>query len=75
MSDDSPLDQPVTPISLEQLCRALAIHAIITAHADELHSFRAPEIGEETAEIIREFALGEKLARPTRVPIIWRLCL
>jgi hypothetical protein len=63
MSD--PLDNDVLPgVSLEQLCRALAAHVLMTAHADVLHSAMPPEVAEQTAQFIYRFALGEPLERP-----------
>jgi hypothetical protein len=51
--------------NLEQWCRALAAHAMLTAHNDHLHSVMAPEMIEDVAQFILRFALGESLARPT----------
>jgi hypothetical protein len=50
--------------NLEQWCRALAAHAMLTAHNDHLHSVMAPEMIEGVAQFILRFALGEPLARP-----------
>jgi hypothetical protein len=52
-------------MTLEQFCRALAAHCMLTAHADRLHEVMAPEIAEQTAQFILRFALGERLDRPT----------
>jgi hypothetical protein len=52
--------------TLEQLCRALAAHCLLSAHPDRLHEFLAPEIAEQTAQFIHRFALGEPLERPKR---------
>jgi hypothetical protein len=52
------------PPTLEQWCRALAAHAMITAHNDHLHSFMAPEMIEGVAQFILRFALGEPVERP-----------
>jgi hypothetical protein len=53
------------PFTLEQLCRALAVHCLLSAHPDLLHEFLAPETAERTAQFILRFALGEALERPT----------
>jgi hypothetical protein len=50
--------------TLEQLCRALAAHCLLTAHPGRLHEFLAPETAEQTAQYILRFALGEPLQRP-----------
>jgi hypothetical protein len=50
--------------TLEQLCRALAAHALLVARAYDLNGFFAPEIGEQTAEFIFRFAKGETVVRP-----------
>jgi hypothetical protein len=50
--------------TLEQLCRALAAHCLLTAHPGLLHEFLAPETAERTAQFILRFALGEPLERP-----------
>lgn len=55
-------DQPFT---LEQLCRALAAHCLLTAHPRLLHEFFAPETAEKTAQFILRFAQGEPLERPS----------
>jgi hypothetical protein len=61
----SDLDKQIgTQITLEQLCRALAAHALMSAHPHLLHEFMAPETIEQTAQYIHRFALGEPLARP-----------
>jgi hypothetical protein len=52
------------PPNLEQWCRALAAHAMLTAHNDHLYSVMAPEMIEGVAQFILQFALGEPLARP-----------
>jgi hypothetical protein len=57
------MDAP--PITLEQLCRALAAHVLMVAHPHMLHEALAPETAERTAEFIHRFALGEPLERPT----------
>ena len=51
-------------MTLEQLSRALAAHALIVGHPDRLHDFFAPENGEAVATLILRFALGEPLSRP-----------
>jgi hypothetical protein len=56
---------PDQPFTLEQLCRALAAHCLLTAHQNSLHEFLAPEIAERTAAFILGFALGEPIKRPT----------
>jgi hypothetical protein len=58
---DGPDDASFT---LEQLCRALAAHCLLTAHPGLLHEFLAPETAERTAQFILRFALGEPLRRP-----------
>jgi hypothetical protein len=50
--------------TLEQLCRALAAHCLLSSHPGLLHQFLAPEIAERTAQFILRFALGEPLERP-----------
>ena len=50
--------------TLEQLCRALAAHCLLTAHPNLLHDFLAPETAERTAQFIQRFAQGEPLERP-----------
>ena len=50
--------------TLEQLCRALAAHALLVSHHHALHDFLAPEIGEQSAKFIHDFALGEPIERP-----------
>ena len=50
---------------LEELCRALAIHAMIVGHPAELRKFMAPETSETVADIILRFARGERIGRPT----------
>ena len=50
--------------TLEQLCRALAVHALLTSHPTALYEFFAPETGEQTAQFIHQFALGEPVDRP-----------
>jgi hypothetical protein len=62
---DSPVPPPIT---LEQFCRALAAHLLLSSHGGSLHDFRAPEIAEDTAQYIHRFALGEELARPKPRP-------
>lgn len=52
------------PFTLEQLCRALAAHCLLSAHPDRLHEFFAPETAEQTAQFIYRFAIGEGLSRP-----------
>jgi hypothetical protein len=52
------------PFTLEQLCRALAAHCLLTSHPGLLHQFLAPETAEQTAQFILRFALGEPLERP-----------
>lgn len=59
--DDNTALQPFT---LQQLCRALAAHALLSTHPDLLQTFLAPETAEITAEIIYRFAMGEQMARP-----------
>jgi hypothetical protein len=56
---------PTEPFTLEQLCRALAAHCLLTAHPSLLHEFLAPETAEKTAQFILRFALGEPLERPS----------
>lgn len=51
-------------ITLEQLSRALAAHALLTAHPHLMHEFMAPETAEKTANFIHAFALGERVNRP-----------
>jgi hypothetical protein len=55
----------IDQISLEQWCRALAAHAMLTAHNDQLHSVMAPELIEGVASFILRFAKGEPVERPT----------
>ncbi len=50
--------------TLEQLSRALAVHALLVAHPERLHEFLAPELAEQTASFIYRFALGEAVQRP-----------
>jgi hypothetical protein len=52
------------PFTLEQLCRALAAHCLLTNHMDWLNGFFAPETAEATAEVILQFARGESMSRP-----------
>lgn len=52
------------PITLEQFCRALAAHLLMSSHPGLLHSVMAPETAERTADFIHQFALGEKVCRP-----------
>lgn len=69
---DSVLERPLgqqsgdQPFTLEQLCRALAAHCLLSAHPNMLHEFLAPETAENTAQFILRFALGEPLNRPKR---------
>jgi hypothetical protein len=53
------------PFTLEQLCRALAAHCLLSSHPGLLHEFLAPETAESTAQFILRFALGEDLERPS----------
>ena len=64
---NAPENAPILAESftLEQLCRALAAHCLLSAHADRLHEFTAPEVAEQTAQFIYRFARGEPLERPT----------
>jgi len=62
MSQDGVSDH--STFTLEQLCRALAAHALLSGHPELLQTFMAPETAETTAEIIHRFALGEPMARP-----------
>jgi len=55
-------------ITLEQLCRALAAHVLMSAHPHLLHGVLAPETVERKADYIHRFALGEGLARPVPSP-------
>ena len=57
-------DPAAAPITLEQWCRALAAHAVVTAHPDKLHEFTAPETIEWAARFIHRMALGEAFERP-----------
>jgi hypothetical protein len=50
--------------TLEQLCRALAAHCLLSSHPDALKVFLAPETAESTAQFIQRFALGEAVNRP-----------
>jgi hypothetical protein len=50
--------------TLEQFCRALAAHCLISSHPGKLHEFFAPETAEQTADFILRFACGEPLERP-----------
>jgi hypothetical protein len=52
------------PFTLEQLCRALAAHCLLSAHPDALKGFLAPETAENTAQFILRFALGDNVERP-----------
>jgi hypothetical protein len=52
-------------ITLEQWCRALAAHAMLTAHNNHLHGAMAPELIEGVASFILRFAKGEPIERPT----------
>ncbi len=61
--DNSEKNQNGIP-TLEQFCRALAAHAIVTSHNNHLHSFMAPEMCEGVAKFIFTFALGEPADRP-----------
>jgi hypothetical protein len=56
--------EPRPPITLEEFSRALAVHAMIVACPNELHSFFAPEQGEKLAQFIYRFAKGEPIGRP-----------
>jgi phosphoenolpyruvate carboxylase len=58
------LEAQAPPITLEQFCRALTAHAMLTAHPNELQKFTAPEITEQVAQIIIEFAQGQRIGRP-----------
>jgi hypothetical protein len=60
-----PVDPAPAAFTLEQLCRALAAHCLLTAHPERLHEFTAPEVAEQTAQFIFRFAQGEPLERPT----------
>ena len=61
----APTDNGASPaFTLDQLCRALAAHVLLSAHPDLLHSVMAPETAEQTAQFIYRFALGEPLERP-----------
>jgi hypothetical protein len=51
-------------ITLEQLSRALAAHAMMVAYPHELHSALAPERLDNAAAFIFRFAGGERLGRP-----------
>jgi hypothetical protein len=57
-------DEQLPSFTLEQLCRALAAHCLLTAHPGLLYEFLAPETAEQTAQFILQFALGEPLQRP-----------
>jgi hypothetical protein len=57
-------DRAKVPFTLEQLCRALAAHVLLSTHPDHLHTFLAPEIAERTADFIHRFAMGELVSRP-----------
>jgi hypothetical protein len=57
-------DDSQKPFTLEQLCRALAAHCLLSSHPGMLHEFLAPETAESTAQFILRFALGEPLERP-----------
>jgi hypothetical protein len=52
------------PFTLEQLCRALAAHCLLSAYPDALKGFLAPEMAENTAQFILRFAKGEPVERP-----------
>lgn len=51
-------------MTLEQFCRALAAHLLMSAHPNLLQSALAPETAERTAEFIHRFARGETVTRP-----------
>ena len=58
------MPQPLNPVTLEQFCRALAAHLLMSSHPNLLHSALAPETAEKTAQFIYRFALGEEVTRP-----------
>jgi hypothetical protein len=51
-------------ISLEELCRALAAHAVLIAKSDAMQGFFAPEYAQSVADFIYGFAKGEEVSRP-----------
>jgi len=55
-------------VTLEQLSRALAAHALLVAQPDAVRGFLAPEIGEAYASFVHRFALGEAISRPNPKP-------
>lgn len=57
-------DTTKSEITLEQLCRALAAHCLLSSHNNSLHEFLAPETAEGAAQFILGFALGEPVKRP-----------
>lgn len=51
-------------MTLDELARALAAHALLVAHPEKLHDFFAPEMVEDVAAFIVGVARGERVARP-----------
>ena len=47
------MDKPLGDITLEQLCRALAAHVLMSAHPHLLHDFMAPETAQLRGECLR----------------------
>ncbi|WP_417497041.1 hypothetical protein [Maricaulis sp.] len=46
-------------LTLQELSRALAAHAVLTSNPSAGRDFFAPELFEQTASFIHRFALGE----------------
>jgi hypothetical protein len=60
----SGIDEAAPAITLEQFCRALAIHAMLVGNPATFRDPLAPEIGEQYASFVYRFANGEKIRRP-----------